>query len=278
MSYLDILTYVEDTVAGQLLVKAAATFAKSHGSRLTGMFPRASYVDIYGATDGYGLAPAAAIQVLLQDYEDRFAKEADAARQMLASVGASTGIDIRWQEIEGDTDQVSVSLARLADLLIVPATTPRTFGVSRQSAAHLGILSGTPMLVLPDAGYDPDFGKSVLIAWKDSRESARAVKDALPLLLKAKTVKILSVSDGHEDASPARLQDFLARHGCKADIVFDHNTQDSVGDRVRLQAQMTSSDLIVMGMYGHSRMQEFVLGGVSREILANPPMPLFLSH
>ncbi|MCI3953839.1 MAG: Universal stress protein UspA, partial [Burkholderiales bacterium] len=122
---------------------------------------------------------------------------------------------------------------------------------------------------------------TVAIAWDFSRPAARAVADALPLLERAKRVRVVTVVNEKDIASrrsSAELARHLARHGI--DIVLDEF--DSMGRRIgaALEAYVASrnADLLVMGAYGHSRVREFILGGATRSMLARPPVPVFLSH
>src|SRR6185312_16316140 len=161
-----------------------------------------------------------------------------------------------------------VEYARMRDLTIVPAP-----------AAHVQWLaeaiifgSGRPTLVLPEISRPkPPRLDHVIVAWDFSRPAARAVADAIPLLEKAKRVHILTVTNEKaidSNRSSAELARNLARHGI-----------DVVVDRIlRTQAASSEADLLVMGAYGHSRFREFVLGGATRDILANPPVPVLFSH
>ena len=171
--------------------------------------------------------------------------------------------------------------ARLRDLTIVPM--PDIDTVERWLAETLIFGSGRPIVVLPER---PRWSKAValntvVVAWDFSRNSARAVADALPLLKKAKLVRILTVNNEKvftSGRSGAELAKYLARHG--VNVVLDE--VDAAGRDIAsvFESQLTlrDADLLVMGAYGHSRFREFVLGGATRSMLSRPPVPVFLSH
>ncbi|MGN5480870.1 universal stress protein [Cupriavidus basilensis] len=130
----------------------------------------------------------------------------------------------------------------------------------------------------------PHPGKNVLVAWNGSREAARAIHDALPFLRRARTVDVVSWSQ--PDASPSQWLspprhaiEWLARHQVPARL---HDCKaaggDDPGQMLLSFAADQGSDLIVMGAYGHGRMRELVLGGVTRTLLESMTVPVLLSH
>ena len=171
--------------------------------------------------------------------------------------------------------------ARLRDLTVVPM--PDVDTVERWLAETLIFGSGRPTVVLPER---PRWSKAValntvVVAWDFSRNSTRAVADALPLLKKAKLVCILTVNNEKvftSGRSGAELAKYLARHGIN--VVLDE--VDAAGRDIAtvFESHLTlrDADLLVMGAYGHSRFREFVLGGATRSMLVRPPVPVFLSH
>ncbi|MBN9259349.1 MAG: universal stress protein [Hyphomicrobium sp.] len=147
----------------------------------------------------------------------------------------------------------------------------------------LAMEGGRPVLIVPKAGELGSIGERVVVAWNNSRESARAVFDALPLLQKANEVTVLSVEEaGKPEATSeiagAEIGATLARHGVKVNV---QQTKPGRGDAgVELLAQVSAhrADLLVMGCFGRSRLREFVLGGASRHVLQNATVPVLMSH
>jgi nucleotide-binding universal stress UspA family protein len=120
----------------------------------------------------------------------------------------------------------------------------------------------------------------VAVAWDGGRAGARAVRDALPLLRRAKQVRIITVGDDKPIASAgvAALQTFLTGHG----IVFVHDDVElagrSIGEALQAEAIRGDAGLLVMGAYGHNRVREFVLGGATRTVLGTLRLPTLMSH
>ncbi|WP_291662605.1 universal stress protein [Bosea sp. (in: a-proteobacteria)] len=124
--------------------------------------------------------------------------------------------------------------------------------------------------------------KTVLIGWTDARQSARAIAEAMPLIAQATAVHIVAVrEEAHGRMGGAEvLSDIsahLARHGIETTATV-LNTQTSASDALLAEARRISADLIVVGAYGHSRFREWVLGGVTADLLDSSPVPLFLAH
>jgi nucleotide-binding universal stress UspA family protein len=138
------------------------------------------------------------------------------------------------------------------------------------------------VLVVPYVGRYPEIGRNVVIAWKSGRESARAVFDALPILLGAQTVQILEIKERGDDrpalAPDTSIAASLARYGIKPTVRTSVAGDISVGDEILPRLADMDADLLVMGAYGHSRMREFVFGGVTRHIARHMTVPTLLSH
>jgi nucleotide-binding universal stress UspA family protein len=175
-----------------------------------------------------------------------------------------------------------IDLGRLHDLTILPAPLWDTLGRSELEAVIFG--TGRPTLLLPSGkGKKPlQSVNRVVVAWDYSREAARAMADAMPILCRAKEVHILSVFGEkgiHTTCVAGDLEKYLVAH--KVNYVMDQVelNQGTIGDRVVSHAGATiNADLLVMGAYGHSRMREFVLGGATRAVLADTSLPVLLSH
>jgi nucleotide-binding universal stress UspA family protein len=147
-------------------------------------------------------------------------------------------------------------------------------------AGELVLGAGRPVLLVPYAGRYADAGKRVLIAWNASREAARAVADALPLLVRADAVDVVAFAPGgdHGEVPGADLAHYLARHGVKANAAVDSAPEVAIGERILTRAADTDADLIVMGAYGRSRLSELVLGGATRTLLAAMTVPVLMAH
>lgn len=174
-----------------------------------------------------------------------------------------------------------VDLSRLHDLTVLPVPETDSFGRSYLEAAIFG--TGRPSLLLPSGkGKRPlQSLRRVVVAWDYSREAARAMADAMPLLAQAEKVHVLSVF-GEKGLGTTcvtgDLEKYLAAH--KVNYSIDQVTlkEGGIGEGLLSHAKESSADLLVMGAYGHSRLREFILGGATEAILADTPLPVLLSH
>jgi nucleotide-binding universal stress UspA family protein len=174
-----------------------------------------------------------------------------------------------------------IDLGRLHDLTVLPVPRSDVLGSSELEAVIFG--TGRPTLLLPtDKGKNPLQSLSrVVVAWDYSREAARAMADAMPILSQVKDVHILSVSGEkgiRTTCVAGDLEKYLATH--KVNYVMDQITlkEGGMGNCVMSHAMDINADLLVMGAYGHSRLREFILGGATQAILADTRLPVLLSH
>ena len=171
-----------------------------------------------------------------------------------------------------------VEYARLRDLTIV--SVPESYDQWYAEAVIFG--SGRPTLVLPESPPSRPFElNTIVVAWDFSRSAARAVADAIPVLEKAKRVRIVTVTSEKvidTKHSSEELAKNLARHGI--DVILDRvdATGRPIGDVLTTEVASCNADLLVMGAYGHSRFREFILGGATRSMLSKPPLPILFSH
>ena len=171
-----------------------------------------------------------------------------------------------------------VQYARLRDLTIL--SVPKSY--DQWYAETVIFESGKPILVLPERPRPRPFDlKTIMVAWDFSRAAARAVADAVPILEKAREVRIITVTNEKvldSKHSAEELAKNLSRHGI--DVVLDK--VDAAGraiDRVlETHAASCGADILVMGAYGHSRFREIILGGATKSLLSKPPIPILFSH
>jgi nucleotide-binding universal stress UspA family protein len=194
-------------------------------------------------------------------------------------------MEAEWRCAEGYAGAVISQNARYADLTIVGQPDPDdTEGYPDPDLpAEVTLTSGRPVLVVPYIGVQKTLGKNVVVAWNATRESTRAVYDALPLLLQADNVSVLAVNPGkdeadHGDVPGADISLQLARHGVKAEATKTFSDDLEVSDVILSRIADTGADLLVMGAYGHSRMREWAMGGATREILRHMTVPVLMSH
>jgi nucleotide-binding universal stress UspA family protein len=174
--------------------------------------------------------------------------------------------------------------ARYADLVVIGQQNEEwPSGISKELERALPLAAGRPVLLVPYAFEERTLGKRIMVAWDASREAALAVRDALPLLSRASQVHVVTVdamatAEGHGEEPGADIALYLARHGVKVTVSRQDSAGVDAGNVLLSRAADLQSDLIVSGAWGHSRLQEFVLGGVTRTLLSSMTVPVLMSH
>lgn len=176
-----------------------------------------------------------------------------------------------------------VQASHYADLLVLGQRDPEdalTTDVPRDFVESVVMESGKPALVIPHAGRFDSVGRNVLIAWRPTRECARAVEAAVPLLQRAGRVH--AVSWGEDSFGPAETTFGLVRalrwHGIECTAHRYPEESGKPGEQLLSTAAAQGSDLLVMGAYGHHRLRELLLGGTTRTILRSMTLPVLLAH
>ena len=173
------------------------------------------------------------------------------------------------------------AIARRFDLSVVGQAEPDKAAPEELIAEAALFSSGRPVLVVPYIQKDGLKLDRVMVCWDASRNAARAIADAMPLLERAKTIEVVIVASERlksDEIPGADIGQHLARHGLKVDVKRIVSTDTDVANTILSHAADTSADFIVMGGYGHSRLREFVLGGATRGILASMTVPTLMSH
>jgi nucleotide-binding universal stress UspA family protein len=200
----------------------------------------------------------------------------DAAAQL---AGASAESHVFSTSIAGAADQFG-RMARRFDLSVVMQAEEETIPAEELIAEAALFQSGRPLLVVPYVHTGALKLDRVMVCWDGGAAAARAIGDAIPILARAKAVDVVMVlgEEGKRDVIPgADMGQHLARHGLNVDvkrIVADGKVQETLLSH----AADISADLVVMGGYGHSRLREFILGGVTRGMLASMTVPCLMSH
>jgi nucleotide-binding universal stress UspA family protein len=282
MALKDILVHLNATPRSAARLAVAADLAARHSAHLTGVY----VLDIPSANYFYGVAmpfvpanPEEIVARMRAEATATAAPEEAAFRDCLRR----NGIEGEWRQVEGNPSATVALHARYADLTIVGQ--PNQYQPQDDDAITVTTVmtSGRPVLAVPFAGDFRTIGERVLVAWNASREAARAVNDALPLLAGAKQVTVLAINPqrgvgGHGDVPAADIALHLARHGLKAEATHTVAKDISEGEALLSYAADIGADLIVAGAYSHSRARELVFGGVTRTLIAEMTAPVLLSH
>ena len=231
--------------------------------------------------------PGAPDTMVVDEHCEAYREDNPEMKAALEAAARGRNLVAEWRE--GDAGATSVAdavlqHARAADLVVAAQTDAKWPGsVHLDIADRLVVGSGRPVLIVPNEGPQVGLAKKVLVAWNGRREAARAVFDALPLLQRAKEVKVIwvnpqSESELAQDLPAADICTALARHGVKCEATEAVRPHANVGQTLLMHAKDYGADLLVMGCYGHSRLREFVLGGASEHVLRHMTVPVLMSH
>ena len=258
---------------GDYAISVAAAF-EAHLSAIAFVY------DPIVPVSGAGYIPADVIE--MQERENTAASKA--ALDGFTAASTRAGITAEpltlSASLAGVGDQFS-HLARRFDLAIVGQAEPERSAVEEVIAEATLFQSGRPVIIVPYIQKDPLKLDRVMVCWDGSRAATRAIADAMPLLKKAGQVEIVIVSNerGKQDEiEGADMAQHLARHGLKVEVKRTVLGDIDVADVILSHAADASADFIVMGGYGHSRLREFVLGGVTRSIFQSMTAPVLMSH
>ncbi len=277
MTYKDILVHIDNLAPCKARLASAIGLAKAFDARLTGLFVRAKpYIPQYAEAQ---ISPDI-LEAQARDLE-RIAAEAGKA---FKAATKSSGVKTEWRSIEGEATDVIGVQARYFDLVVLGQGNPQDILMpgDRDMPDHVIMTCGRPTLVVPFVGRYPVIGRNVMVAWDASATASRAVHDAMPFLMSAKSIIVMVINPmtatrGIGDLPGADMAAHLARHGVKAEA--DHVQCDlEPGDMLLSRAADKGADLIVMGGYGHARWREIVLGGVTDHILNHMTVPVLMSH
>jgi len=273
MPYKDILVLIDPEVAASRY-EIAVDLAGRGGGRLTGLYLKQSLIGRLASVEAIAAMSPADIGQLIRD--SRQGEEANAARAAAAllKTAAAAGVDCGWRAIEGDAPHDIIAEARHADLVVVGPLSRD----GRGSAVKIVIGAAVPVLIVPAEVNQVRIGARVLVAWNGSRESSRALRDALPILAKDAVLEIRSARRKHDRSDAAALCRYLEQHGSRPNLVVVEDDGQSIPKWLVGEAVKTDCDLIVMGVYGHTRQRDFVLSEVSRQMLQASPLPLLISH
>ena len=279
MAYKDLLVHVDDSKGCAARVEAAVELAIAHDAHLTGV---SLLTDPAPSSFVQGYLPQDVVDMLQRQARER----ADAALGSFAEVAKRNQISFETRidrVLYTAMAEALVTNARYADLVILGQTGPDDADVPRYLPEEVTLASGRPSLVIPYIGPGATLGQRVSVAWDASREAARAVNDALPILQRAQAVGVVTVNPregpfGHGEQPGADIALHLARHGIKVEVQRVESRDVDVANTILSHIADRSSDLLVMGAYGHSRLRELVLGGVTRTILHDMTVPVFMAH
>lgn len=280
MNFRSLLVFLDGSARCDERTRLAARFAAAHDGHLIGIAPtgRVELPTGLGAASRHIDDAEAARDEALRRANER-------VERFRARCRAEGGASIEASVHEGEPLPVVLHHAHCADVVVIGQADPAGPSPRDDSRFVEQVLlhNARPTLIVPHAGRFDAVGTTVLVAWDDSRASARATADALPLLRHADRVHLRvwrHKGDAAESLFRERLQAvhrWLMWHGVAADVAA-HCVTTPIGDAILDTAAELGADLVVMGTYGHSRWTERIVGGATRTALARSPVPLLMAH
>lgn len=288
MTYKTVLLHIDDSAGRAARIEAAASIAQVCGGHLTGVALTGVSRLLYQHQPDLDADPNLSLH--LNFLRERATRALDGFEQQVRAAGVASF----EQRVLDDEAAGGISLlARYADLVVISQynAKDKSPSVMRDFPAYVLLHSGRPVLIVPYAPplpllAPPAAARNVLISWNASKEASRAVTAALPLLQRAEHVHV-AIFDAqvhaaeHGEQPGAELLHYLARHGMEARLhLLDGGgvRRGDIGEALLSQAADLSADLLVMGAYGHSRLRETILGGVTRTILQSMTIPVLMAH
>lgn len=279
MPFKTILVYCDSSGPTKGRLAVAIGLAERFGGLLVALHARHPFQSPAFFDAGFSM------DALFAAYQESVDRELAAAKAIFDGAIKGKAIATEWRAVDGFPDEMLAVHARYADLVVAGQAMPAESAnpnTPPDLAETVALASGRLTLVVPHIPLTRPPGKVVMLCWNASREAARAATDALPFLKAAEKVIVLVVdpsgSPGHGAEPGADIATWLARHGVKATVQRDTAADGDVGATILSRAADHDVDLIVMGLYGHSRVREFVLGGASRTLLASMTVPVLMAH
>ncbi|NNE21365.1 MAG: universal stress protein [Rhizobiales bacterium] len=280
MSFKTIMVSLNDVTRAGEVTNVACQLATRHDAHLIGLFV-IPVMPVYPAPGAYVLPE------LIENYEASFAERGEKAKSIFEKVTAGYELQIEWRLVHDGTSIVAngvIEHGHQADLVVIGQVDPDNYeGVELDFADRVVMETGRPVILVPMSGQFKTIGDRVVVGWNATSEAARAALDAAPLLAEASEVWLTWVDpqrtpDIAGQFPGSEMASTLARHGVK--VATDPVPADglSVGDVLLNRVSDHSADLLVVGAYGHSRMREFVFGGVTNTLLKHMTVPVLMSH
>jgi nucleotide-binding universal stress UspA family protein len=283
MSYKTILVHIDDSPLSRTRLQAGIALARRFDAHLIG-----------AALSGvsrllYQVMPSAASDPTLAQHLDFVRERAQqAVAQCTAQLQEAQLVSYEARLIDDEAGEGIALHARGADLVLVGQADPEHMhpDLPADFAAHVVLHAGRPVLVLPFGAAPASIATRALVCWDGGKEAARALAMALPLLKRANLVQLVVFDTGGasrtaQDALAASPVEWLARHGVTAMLTvhkIDSRRRHAVGEALLATAGEHAADLLVMGAYGHSRLRETILGGVTRTVLEEMSLPVLMVH
>jgi nucleotide-binding universal stress UspA family protein len=276
MAYKTILLSLNEINRIGEVTAAAAYLASTFSAHITGLYVIPA-IQIYPGA-GYAAAPD-----IYDANRKFFLTNQDKVKTEFETVMKNNGLNYDFHVVEASTPLICnevMAQGRRADVILVSATDRNSSeGVEYDFVERLVINSGRPVLIIPQKGHAKIDLTEVIVAWDGGREATRATFDALPLLQVSKRTRLVRIDASVKGTLPGvDIAKCLDRHGIKAEVTNVSSDGLSPGETLLRAANDFGAGVIVLGGYGHSRLTEFIFGGVTRYMVHHLDRPVLMSH
>lgn len=268
-----VLLHIDGDDCMEARMQAALDIARAHDGHITCL--QAVSYEIFAPGDFYGAAMAAAIPAIK--------KAAEELRKKIETDLANEDVAWEWRHVHGMAETRLLEHSALHDIIVVgPHDAGETGHGPSVLVGELVLKAPVPTLLVPGHWKRLDLTAPVLIAWNGSSEACVALRQSVPLLRQSSRVILASVTEEKDqerfDFPAVSGAEYLSRHGIDCEIMEIPRGKAKIADTLSTTALANECGLMVMGAYGHSRLAEFLLGGVTRRSLNDPQMPILLAH
>lgn len=276
----DILVHIPTETPPRPVIDASISVALTFGAHLDALA-----VGYVSARTAFAIDGAAAIAAeVIEDERLEAFHRAQSAAEVFELEARNAGISHSWRSAAAFPAEAAASMgavARLYDLAVVLQPDVEHPSFDNRVPQEILFESGRPVLFIPYIFRGPFEGRRIGICWDGSRLAARALRDALPFLRRADTLVIITIKEAAKDnteTSPEKLVQHLGRLDLRSSIRALDASHSEIQPLISSLASDEGLDLLVMGGYGHTRMQEALLGGVTRAALRSMTVPTLMSH
>lgn len=270
-----ILVHLGHDIDCDARMRSAIACASRFHAHLAGVFPLIP-VDMPAPVIGRAASAPYIAQASALAHE-----RAEESKRVFTRACERDGLAFDWRSETGDPTEILSERLRYADVAMVSQTRPENLEEAMLSYPpdHLPLIGDGPVVILPHGRDALDFGRTILIGWKPSREAGRAVRGALPFLKRAAMTVIVTIgSDARVHESGKELATHLSRHGVRVETRPKDAGDGDAGTVLQTQAVEMEADLMVMGAYSRSRYREVIFGGATRQLLREMRIPILMAH
>ncbi len=276
----DILVHLDGSEGDETRLLHAESIAREFDAFLTGIFLNIARIPVVSGYMGYGVGAAA------PDYQEASLSRGDDAmkdlKERFKKLAPLQNEIRRFDVFLGEATNTLAAEGRTGDLFVCARPYGDLEEMSEMTEAVI-FGAGRGVYLVPPASKPPEDGyKNVMLAWRNTKESARAGAEAMPFLRRADRVTVVMVDEGggpldFGEEPGIDIARHLSRHGCSVELRHLRGKKN-VAETLLAEAQNTKAHMIVMGSYGHWRIRHWILGGVTRHVLANSPVPVLTAH